>query len=91
MHLIRGTFRLAGQQDWDALARGLRPIYTAATEAAARERFTEFTETWAKKYPAVIRMWESAWPEFVPFLQFDPDAASTTRHGGPARDTGSPP
>ena len=73
LHLIRGTFRLAGRQDWDALARGLRPIYTAPTEAAARERFVEFTETWAKKYPAVIRMRKSAWPEFVPFLQFDPE------------------
>ena len=73
LHLIRGTFRLAGRQDWDALARGLRPIYTAATEPAARERFAEFTETWAKKYPAVIRMWETAWAEFVPFLQFDPE------------------
>ena len=46
LHLIRGAFRLAGRQDWDALARGLRPIYTAPTAPAARERFAEFTETW---------------------------------------------
>ena len=24
-----------------------------------------------KKYPAVIRLWENAWAEFVPFLSFD--------------------
>jgi putative transposase len=23
------------------------------------------------RYPAIIKLWESAWPEFVPFLQFD--------------------
>lgn len=23
------------------------------------------------KYPAIVRLWENAWPEFVPFLQFD--------------------
>ncbi|MGW9032171.1 transposase, partial [Streptomyces sp. NPDC055722] len=23
------------------------------------------------KYPAIVRLWENAWAEFVPFLQFD--------------------
>lgn len=35
------------------------------------ERFMEFTETWGKKYPAIVRPWEAAWAEFVPFLAFD--------------------
>jgi putative transposase len=53
------------------MAKALRPVYTAATEGAALERFYEFQELWGKKYPAVIRLWESAWAEFVPFLNFD--------------------
>ncbi|WWR51369.1 transposase [Streptomyces sp. SCSIO 30461] len=24
-----------------------------------------------KKYPAIVRLWENAWVEFAPFLQFD--------------------
>ena len=48
----------------------MRPIYTAPSEAAARERFTEFTAIWGDKYPGIIRMWESSWAEFVPFLAF---------------------
>ena len=35
VHLIRGSFRYAARQDWDKLARSLRPIYTADTVAAA--------------------------------------------------------
>lgn len=31
----------------------------------------EFTETWGKKYPAIVRLWEEAWAEFVPFPAFD--------------------
>lgn len=46
-------------------------MYTAPTEAAALERFLEFQELWGRKYPAIIRLWESAWSEFVPFLNFD--------------------
>ena len=37
----------------------------------AEDRFLEFTEQWGAKYPAIVRLWENAWPEFVPFLQFD--------------------
>jgi Transposase and inactivated derivatives len=70
LHLIRHTFRLAGRHDWEAIAKAMRPIYTAPSEAAARERFTEFAAIWGDKYPGIIRMWESAWAEFVPFLAF---------------------
>ena len=71
LHLIRHTFRLAARQDWDRIAKALRPVYTAPTEQAARHAFDEFTDTWATRYPAIVRLWNSAWAEFVPFLAFD--------------------
>ena len=40
-------------------------------EAEALDRFAEFSGKWEKRYPAIIRLWENAWPEFVPFLRFD--------------------
>jgi transposase-like protein len=71
VHLLRNSFRYAGRQHFDAIAKALRPIYTASTEAAAMERFLEFCETWGERYPAIVRLWENAWAEFVPFLSFD--------------------
>ncbi len=44
IHLIRNTFRLASKQDWDALKRDVKPIYTAVNAAAARVAFEELTE-----------------------------------------------
>jgi transposase-like protein len=73
VHLLRNSFRYAGRQHWDAIAKALKPVYTAVTEAAAKERFAEFTEAWGAKYPAIIRLWERAWAEFTPFLAFDPE------------------
>ncbi|WP_030980806.1 IS256 family transposase, partial [Streptomyces sp. NRRL S-1824] len=29
------------------------------------------SDTWGKKYPAIVRLWENAWEEFIPFLRFD--------------------
>jgi transposase-like protein len=71
VHLLRNSFRYAGRQHYDAIAKALRPVYTAATEAAAMERFLEFCEAWGERYPAIVRLWENAWAEFVPFLSFD--------------------
>jgi putative transposase len=41
------------------------------SEAAALDAFAEFSGTWEAKYPAIIRLRENAWAEFVPFLRFD--------------------
>ncbi|WP_093804123.1 IS256 family transposase [Streptomyces sp. Wb2n-11] len=71
VHLLRNSFRYAARQDWDKIAKVLRPVYTAATEEAALEQFAEFADTWGRKYPAIIRLWENAWEEFTPFLRFD--------------------
>ncbi|GAA2814714.1 IS256 family transposase [Nonomuraea dietziae] len=71
VHLLRASFRYAARQHWDAIAKALRPVYTAPTEGAALERFYEFAETWGGRYPAIVKLWEDAWAEFVPFLNFD--------------------
>jgi putative transposase len=71
LHLIRQTFRLSGRQHWDHIARAVKPIYTAPTEQAARLAFEELADTWGRTYPAITRLWESAWAEFVPFLAYD--------------------
>ena len=71
VHLLRNSFKYAGRQHWDQIAKALKPVYTAATEAAAEQRFLEFAEVWGEKYPAIVKVWTNAWAEFVPFLAFD--------------------
>ena len=71
LHLIRNTFRYASRKDWDALARELRPVYTAPNAEMAAVRFDEFTQRWVGKYPAIIKLWRQAWEEFIPFLDYD--------------------
>ena len=71
VHLLRNSFRYASRRDWDAIAKALRPVYTAPSEAAALDAFAEFSGTWEARYPAIVKLWENAWAEFVPFLRFD--------------------
>jgi putative transposase len=71
VHLLRNSFKYASKRDWAQIARDLKPVYNAASESEALDRFAEFSGKWEKRYPAIMRLWENAWPEFVPFLQFD--------------------
>ena len=56
---------------WYEIAKDIRPVNTAPTEAAAKERFVEFTATSGAQYPAIITLWENARSEFVRFLDYD--------------------
>ena len=71
IHLIRNTFRLASKRDWDPLRRDVKPIYTADQRRRGPGRPGRLAEKWGQRYPAIIRLWENAWAEFIPFLDYD--------------------
>ncbi|MGP4052179.1 IS256 family transposase [Streptomyces sp. 2A115] len=71
VHLLGNSFRYAARQNWDKVAKALKPVYTAPSEDAAAERILEFQDSLATKYSAIVKLWSDAWAEFVPFLSFD--------------------
>jgi Transposase, Mutator family len=71
VHLLHNSFQIRFEKGWAAIVRDLKTVHTAPSESAALDAFAEFSEKWEKKYPAIIRLWTSAWAEFVPFLAFD--------------------
>src|SRR5579862_4261000 len=40
---------------------------------ASKQYWYEFADKWGDRYPAIIRLWENAWAEFVPFLAYSPE------------------
>jgi putative transposase len=71
IYLIRNTFRLTSDEYWDELKRDVKPIYTAVNATAAQAAFGELAEKLGPRDPAMIRLWDNAWAEFVPFLDYD--------------------
>src|SRR5262249_61841188 len=67
---VRTPLRLPSRRFWDELQRDLKPIYTAVNASAARAVFDELADKWGQRYPAVIRLWDNAWAEFIPFLDY---------------------
>ncbi|WP_412515659.1 IS256 family transposase [Actinomadura madurae] len=70
VHLVRSSLRYASKAHWSRLTKDLREIYTAPSEDAAQQRFADFEAEWGERYPAIIRLWQDAWPTFTPFLAF---------------------
>lgn len=53
------------------MARDLKPVYTAINAEQAAVKLEEFAEAWQDRYPAAVKLWRTAWNEFVPFLDYD--------------------
>lgn len=70
VHLVRNSLRYSSRKDWQKITTQLRRIYTAPTLAAAEAEFEGFAEQWEDRYPAMVKLWRDAWPEFIPFLDF---------------------
>ena len=74
VHLIRAGMRFVSYKDRKAVARALRPVYTAATAESAQAELTGFAESpLGQRYPGTVAVWQRAWPQFLPFLAFPPE------------------
>ena len=69
LHL--SVISLASRADWDRMAKDLRPVYTAVNEEQAQAKLAEFHDAWGDRYPAIKGLWDNAWGEFIPFLDYD--------------------
>ena len=43
VHFLRNSFKYASKRDWAKIAKDLKPVYTAASESVALDRFAEFS------------------------------------------------
>lgn len=64
---------LVGERDFLGLWAGTGGEGAKFTDerAAARVAFEEITERWGKKYGVIVRLWENAGEDFIPFLSYD--------------------
>ena len=56
-HLVRNSAKYVPNKDTQAFCKQARGFYGAPSLEAARDRFAQFKEDWAK-YPGAVRVWE---------------------------------
>ncbi len=68
----------ATARDRQSLAAALRPIYTAASAAAAQAALDAFAAgPWGAKYPSIVKCWQAALKRLVPFFALPPKVRRT--------------
>lgn len=73
VHLVRNALRPVARRDAGEVAKELRKIYTAPHADAAFDALAEFAaSSWGRKYPQAAKVFEAAWDDFTPFLDFPP-------------------
>jgi putative transposase len=70
VHLIRHSLRFVPDKYRRAVAKDLKPIYTAADVDAAAEALAAFDANWGERYPMISTTWRESWQHVIPFLAF---------------------
>lgn len=70
VHQIRNSLSYVSYRDRKAVVADLKPVYQAATEDEALDNLEKFAEKWGKKYPIVVKSWQSNWSRISPMFQF---------------------
>lgn len=73
VHQIRAGMRYVPYKDQKAVARDLRPIYTAPNVEAAEAALGAFEQRWGERYPMVVEGWRARWENLTPFLSLPAD------------------
>ena len=73
VHMLRNSMRYVSFKDRKAIARDLRPIYTAVNREEAELALKAFEDKWSARYSTIGASWRANWERIVPFLAFPPE------------------
>jgi transposase-like protein len=62
VHMVRNSARFVSHKDLKEICAGLKAIYRAPSEEAARAALEQFGESWRAKYPLIYQSRDAAWP-----------------------------
>ena len=73
VHLVRHSMKYVSWKEREAVATGLKTIYTCATEQEAQLRLDEFAHAWDAKYPSISKAWRANWLRVAPLFAYGPE------------------
>jgi len=73
VHQIRNSIRYVASRDQKEFTKDLKLIYQAPTKELAEDELLKLDEKWGKKYPLVIKSWQSKWDNLSVFFKYPAD------------------
>ena len=73
VHQIRNSTKFVPYSDRKTVCADLKKIYGAVNLDDAEYALEEFREKWEKKYPSIIKSWDTNWTELTTFFEYPPE------------------
>ncbi|KKF38069.1 IS256 family transposase [Erwinia tracheiphila] len=73
IHMVRNRLKYVAWKDYKAVTGGLKTVYQALTEAAARMALDAFAEEWDDKYPQISKSWRAHGENLNTFFGYPSD------------------
>lgn len=73
VHQIRHSIKYVSSNDQKAFMKDLKTVYRADTKDLAEAKLIEMDDKWGKKYPLVIKSWQTKWDSLSTYFKFSKD------------------
>ena len=73
VHQIRNSMRYVTSKDQKEFVTDLKTVYAADTKNLAEMNLEKLGEKWGKKYPLVIKSWQTKWELLSSYFKFSSD------------------
>jgi putative transposase len=73
VHQIRNSLKYVVSKDQKAFMKDLKKVYRADTKEIAEDELLNLEEVWGKKYPIVIKSWQSNWDRLSTYFDYQPE------------------
>ena len=70
IHRIRNSTKYVPYKDIGLVMADLKRVYGAPTLDDAEYRLEEFREKWGKKYPQILKSWDTNWAELSTYFKY---------------------
>ena len=70
VHQIRNSLKYVVSKDQKAFMLDLKRVYQATSQDLAEHHLLELGEKWGKKYPAVLKSWQTHWDKLSAYFKY---------------------
>ncbi len=71
VHQIRNSLKYVASKDQKIFMKDLKCVYQAANKTQAELELIKLDEIWGKKYPVVLKSWQTNWEKLTTYFNYD--------------------
>lgn len=71
VHQIRNSLKYVASKDQKTFMKDLKCVYQATNKTQAEIELVKLDEIWGKKYPVVLKSWQTNWEKLTTYFAYD--------------------